>query len=197
MWRRWTTNDYTSQQLLVAEARRGFPVDSWQNYWGFPLTLNKLNKTSKAWAWNHPYHQTGPWHGFGASLLMLFQTMPKHSLGIDPGQAPSPIDTLDVATVIWGQESLALWIQAISCQLASRKILWLILFNSWDVVNVSRSSFPSSLAEASSQCFQALAVWRGIQQGDRSDMSWPCSSLLVSITPSLWKNFRIASSNIF
>lgn len=25
----------------------------------------------------------------------------KHRLGVYPGQAPSPIDTLDVATVIW------------------------------------------------------------------------------------------------
>lgn len=32
---------------------------------------------------------------------MLFQTMPKHSLGINPGQGPSPIGILDAATVIW------------------------------------------------------------------------------------------------
>ena len=41
------------------------------------------------------------WHSFGPSMLVLFQTMPKHRLGINLGQGPSAIGILDVATVIW------------------------------------------------------------------------------------------------
>lgn len=108
---------------------------------------------------------------------MLFQTVLKYSWILT--QVRHHLQWIFWMWPPWfgGQEGLAVWIQALSCQLASRKILWLILFNSLDVVNVSTSSSPSSLAEAISQCFQALAVRHGIQQDDRNDMSWPCSSL--------------------
>lgn len=121
--------------------QQGFSADSWQCYWGFALALNKLNGTNKVWAWNPPYYWIGPWHSLGPSPLVLFQMMPKHSLGINLGHGPPPIGILDVATVIW-RVNIAVWMQALSCQLASRKSLWLILCNNLEVVSASRSSLP-------------------------------------------------------